>query len=97
LDIDFLGRRSHTTDASSEWHSIPDLGAEPRTLESADLEYLATEAVHEMRGNMYQRALAYEVTDGHRRRGLSLPFPGGRRAREVPLPLPAHQVGTVST
>ena len=34
--------------------------AGPRTPESADLDYPATEAVHEMRRNIYERLLAYE-------------------------------------
>ena len=36
--------------------------AGPRTPESADLDYPATEAVHEMRRNIYERLLAYEMT-----------------------------------
>ena len=36
--------------------------AGPRTPESADLDYPATEAVHEMRRNIYERLLAYEQT-----------------------------------
>jgi peptide/nickel transport system substrate-binding protein len=36
--------------------------AGPRTPESAELEYPATEAVHEMRRNIYERLLAYEMT-----------------------------------
>jgi peptide/nickel transport system substrate-binding protein len=36
--------------------------AGPRTPESADLEYLPSEAVHEMRRNIYDRLLAYEMT-----------------------------------
>jgi peptide/nickel transport system substrate-binding protein len=35
--------------------------AGPRTPESAELEYPATEAVHEMRRNIYERLLAYEM------------------------------------
>jgi peptide/nickel transport system substrate-binding protein len=36
--------------------------AGPQTPESADLEYLPSEAVHEMRRNIYERLLAYEMT-----------------------------------
>src|ERR1700689_2685854 len=35
--------------------------AGPRTPESAELEYPATEAVHEMRRNIYKSLLAYEM------------------------------------
>jgi peptide/nickel transport system substrate-binding protein len=34
----------------------------PRTPESADLEYTPTEAIQEMRRNIYERLLAYEMT-----------------------------------
>ena len=38
--------------------------AGPRTPESLDQEYPPTEAVHEMRRNVYERLLAYEMKPG---------------------------------
>lgn len=52
---------------SDAWAQTPNetlIVAGPRTPESLDQEYPPTEAVHEMRRNVYERLLAYEMAEG---------------------------------
>lgn len=54
----------HPTGAFAQSPSETLIVAGPRTPESLDQEYPPTEAVHEMRRNVYERLLAYEMVEG---------------------------------